>query len=129
MTSLRDSFEVTDNGDLTWLLGTTIIQDLTNGVVSLHQTTYIEDLMQTYLPSEIKEGKKARSVPCTEQITTLSSDVPPDKVDQRYRTCVGKLLWLVMVTRPDMAYAVSILARFNNCGGAAHMEHIFNCIR
>jgi len=122
-------FDLTDTGDLTWLLGTSITQDLKAGTVTLDQSLYIEEMMQIFLPHEITAPRKAPALPCSEAIQNLSSDTPIEKVDSRYRKGVGKLNWLVSVSRPDLAYTLSILARFNNCGGEEHMDAMFKAIR
>ena len=45
-------------------------------------------------------------------------------VDPRYRFGVGKLVWLVAISRPDVAFAHSMLARHNQGGGERHMQHL-----
>eukprot|EP00966_Prymnesium_polylepis_P277258 6406363-Prymnesium_polylepis.1 len=120
--ALKDVFEVKDTGDLTWLLGTAIHQDLNEDTVSLSQSLYIEDMMTTFLPDEVKTPKKARSMPCNEQILQHTNSTPADQINPLYRKGVGKLLWLVVMSRPDLAFTVSLLGRFNSCGGAPHME-------
>ena len=127
--SLKQAFEVKDTGLLTWILGSAIHQDLVNDTVSLDQLLYIEDIMQTFLPEEIKSPKKGRSLPCNETILHLTNDTKPQDVHPLYRKIVGKLLWLVMVSRFDLAFAVSVLGRFNACGGAPHMEVALQVVR
>ena len=97
--------------------------------IEIDQSLYIEDLMHTFLPGEVDKPRKAPSLPCTEQILSLPTDLPPEQVDARYRSGVGKLNWLVTMTRFDLAFAVSTLARFNHRGGAPHMEMLLNTIR
>ena len=42
----------------------------------------------------------------TRNTGSAAADVP-------YWRLVGKLMWLVVATRPDLAYAVTILSQFN----------------
>ena len=49
MADLKRVFEVKDTGDLTWILGAAITQDIENGTVSIDQSLYIEDMMKTML--------------------------------------------------------------------------------
>ena len=128
MTSIKKVFEVKDTGDLTWCLGTAIHQDLSTGTVSIDQSLYIEEMIQTYLP-QYTEGGKVRIIPCNESIQDLKADTPESETDPRYRRCIGKLLWLAMVSRPDLAYTISMLAHFNHCGGAAHMQAVFQAMK
>jgi len=39
--------------------------------------------------------------------------------DKPYLCAIGKLTWLANGTRPDIAYAAGVLARFNNCARKA----------
>ena len=102
MGELRKHFEVTDTGDLTWILNTSISQNLKAGTVSLSQKTYIEDMMNLFLPDEItKAPRKAPSMPCNETIQDLINDTAESVPDPLYPRGVGKLLWLVVMTRFD----------------------------
>ena len=129
MSSLNKVFEVKDTGVLTWFLNTAIRHERTQRRIEIDQSLYIEDIMQTFLPNEVGKTRKWPSLPCTEQILSLKADLPPEQFDPRYRSGVGKLNWLVTMTRFDLAFAVSTLARFNNCGGAPHMEMLLNTVR
>ena len=46
-----------------------------------------------------------------------------------YREAVGSLMYVVIATRPDIAYAVSYLARFMSNPGCAHWEAVKRVIR
>ena len=131
MAKLRKDFEVSDTGPLTWVLGTAVKQDMEEGTITLSQKLYIEDVVHTFLTKEeattIKKG--TRVVPCNLEISSLSSLPEGEEPDPMYRRGVGMLAWLVAITRPDIAYAQSILSRFSSGGGAAHMETLKNVVR
>ena len=40
----------------------------------------------------------------------------------RYQSIVGKLMYAMIATRPDLAFAVSMLRRFNAAPNATHLE-------
>ena len=46
-----------------------------------------------------------------------------------YREAVGTLLWLSLGTRPDICYAVSQVARFNDCYGTEHWRAVVRIFR
>jgi hypothetical protein len=46
-----------------------------------------------------------------------------------YREAVGTLLWLSLGTRPDICYAVSQVAKFNNCYGPEHWKAVLRIFR
>ena len=44
------------------------------------------------------------------------------ETESKYRSLVGCLLWVASTTRPDIAYAVSILSRYLSCAGKEHYK-------
>ena len=46
-----------------------------------------------------------------------------------YRRAIGSLMYLAVATRPDIAFAVSILSRFLNNPGDAHWEAVKRIFR
>ena len=71
-------------------------------------------------------------------ISLTQSQCPstPDEVQEMrtvpYISAVGSLLYLAISTRPDIAYAVSVLARFNTNPGKAHwaaVKHLFRYLK
>ena len=46
-----------------------------------------------------------------------------------YREAVGTLLWLSLGTRPDICYAVSQVAKFNDCFGKEHWDAVKKIFR
>ena len=49
-----------------------------------------------------------------------------------YMSAVGSLLFLALLTRPDIAFAVGVLARFNSNPGMAHwkaVKHLFRYLK
>lgn len=56
----------------------------------------------------------------------LPNQVPPDK--GRYQRLVGRLTYLSH-TRPDIAYAVSVVSRFMHNPSEVHMKAVFRILR
>ena len=106
---LKKEFTMKDLGPLVNFLGITF-QNNQDGSVILHQRDYSEKLV-TKFSSHITR----------EFATPLPSDLTPssnmDMSNQGwdadlYRSAVGGLMWLMVATRPDLAFAVGWLARF-----------------
>mgnify|MGYP006253645981 FL=1 len=49
-------------------------------------------------------------------------------IDPLYRQGVGKLVWLVSISRPDLAYTLSMLSRHCQAAGKRHMEHLMRAL-
>lgn len=41
-----------------------------------------------------------------------------------YQQLVGSLMYVAMLTRPDIAFSVSYMSQFNNCFGKTHFEYL-----
>ena len=126
--NLGKHFDIKDCGQLTWFLNTSISQNIEKRMVHMHQQLYIEELASSL--GVIEGSTKRRTVPCTPEILELPRPDPEAaKIDPRYRSIVGKIGWLVTMTRPDIAYAHSILSRYNNCGGEQHMTEAIKLVQ
>ena len=115
---LTKSFNVSDQGPLTWIFGTAIHQDLSAGTVRMDQRLYIEDLVHRYQPN----AKKGRVIPCSPDIMDLVPGKEGELLHPQYRAIIGQLLWLSIISRPDISYAVSFLSRFCTTGTEVHFK-------
>lgn len=96
--------------DVTWYLGMEISR-LKNGSLGLSEREYIRDLL-------ICHGMEN----CASVAITMMQDLKLSKTsDERicdpkmqadYRTLLGELMYLMVQTRPDLAYSVFKLAQF-----------------
>lgn len=107
---LFSNFEIKDLGEPKYCLGLHIHRNLNNGILSIDQQKYIQDMLQKYGMSNCKTVKtpidpKTKFV-VNENVNSIS-DVYP------YQEIVGCLLYLSQGTRPDISYAVNTLSRFN----------------
>jgi hypothetical protein len=96
-------------GDLLAYLGMQISIDNASGSILLTQPAYTKKLLDMYVPKGNKKGKTYRS-----PMSTVDRDLPEDLVpiDQReYLEIVGGLNYLAQYTRPDILFALSILAQ------------------
>eukprot|EP00253_Pinus_taeda_P023523 PITA_23523 len=103
--SLKKKIEMTDLGHLHYFLGLQVLQSKEG--ISLSQSKYACDILRHFhmedckpAPSPFQSGVKL-SVSCTS----------PEVDATLYRQLVGKLLYLTH-TRPDLSFAVGLVARF-----------------
>lgn len=90
------------------LLGLQLEYDIGKGNLRLYQTRYIDEILADYDLTNATPTK----TPIYEQFPF--NDDCKKAPDRRfpYLECIGKLNWLARGTRPDIAFAVSHLARF-----------------
>ncbi|XP_057797428.1 secreted RxLR effector protein 161-like [Salvia miltiorrhiza] len=81
------------------------------------------------------DQSKSVVVPMTTQ-TKLSTAQSPNTAGERkemvsipYSSAVGSIMYMMICTRPDLAYAISILSRFMADPGRAHWEALKQVLR
>nr|GEZ01657.1 putative reverse transcriptase, RNA-dependent DNA polymerase, Gag-polypeptide of LTR copia-type [Tanacetum cinerariifolium] len=112
---LDKEFSVKDLGPLKYFLGIEVAKT-SKGLV-LSQYKYMLDILQ----DSGLHGCRPSSFPMEPNLK-LDKGEEEEKIDaSRYRRLVGRLLYL-QVTRPDIAYSVSILSQFVGDPRCIHME-------
>ncbi|XP_057991650.1 uncharacterized mitochondrial protein AtMg00810-like [Hevea brasiliensis] len=104
-----------DLGLLKYFLGIEVMRSKKG--IFLSQRKYVLDL----LTETGKLGAKPCSAPMTPTLQLLAGDSELFEDPERYRRLVGKLNYLT-VTRPDIAYAVSVVSQFMSSPTVAHWE-------
>ena len=72
---------------------------------ALHQTKYIEEVLKKH------DIKKAENIPCHKVLDEPDEQEPSREDIRLAQVLTGELGWVTSRTRPDIAYAVSIMAR------------------
>ena len=131
---LKSHFKLRDLGPTTWLLGVEIIRNHSEHSLSLSQRQYTISLLERFNMSDcnpvstpIDPGLKlsASMSPSTAKDIEEMHSIP-------YLQAVGSLMYLATATRPDIAYAVGVLARFNKNPGMQHwkaVKHLFRYLK
>lgn len=128
---LREAFDISDEGEIHWILGFSVERDRANRRLSLSQTAYIESIVRRFG----LEDAKPISTPMDPHIALSTSQSPstPSDIgamrDVPYREAVGSLMYASLGTRPDITYAVSILSRFSDNPGRAHWDAVRRVLR
>ena len=104
--ALAMQFEVKDMGELHYFLGIKVVQK--TGEVWISQPAYAESVPQKFG----MENAKPVNTPVDASMTLVKTTEDLDSVDQGlYQSPVGSFLYLSVVTRPDITYAVSNVAK------------------
>ena len=117
-------FKISDLGELKWILGMEVTRDRKKRTLTLHQRKYIRDILELFGMSECNP----RATPADPSVRLSKEDSPEGekaqaKVDvSKYRTMVGKLVYLMVASEPGISFAVSQLSRFFSCPGPKHFD-------
>jgi hypothetical protein len=123
-------FEIKDVGDLGYILGIRVEKDNKTGAISLSQEAYLRRILERFGMSHCN----AKSTPLPSGITLCESDSPKTDDDRHYmkdkpyREALGSCMWAQVATRPDITYALSVLARFQANPGPAHWKAMLHLL-
>lgn len=108
--ALSSTFRMTDLGACKYYLGMTVRRDRPNRTIHLGQRAYIENVLRDFDMWEV------RPVATPMDQTKLAAADEDYKCDPdhriRYQSAVGSLMYAMLGTRPDLAFAVSVVSRY-----------------
>jgi hypothetical protein len=128
---LRKRFEISDLGELTWLLGLKVERNRSACTLALSQHAYIDTVLECFhledakpasIPMHVGASLSSEQSPSTHEETCDMQDIP-------YQRGIGSLMYAATSTRPDIAFAVSILSQFMRNPGRVHWEAVKEVIR
>jgi hypothetical protein len=131
---LRKHFKLRDLGPTSFLLGVEVTRDRSTHTLTLSQRQYILDMLERYSFS----NSGTVSTPMDPGVRLSASMAPQTPEDIEYMksvpyiNAVGSLMYLAVSTRPDIAYSVGVLCRFNANPGVAHwkaVKHLFRYLQ
>jgi hypothetical protein len=131
---LAKHFKLHDLGPTTFQLGIEVIQDCKARTLHLTQHRYCLDLLEHYGFVDCSPVSTLMD-PSVRLSTSQSPSTPEDEAFMHtvpYVSAVSALMYLAIVTRPDIAYAVGILCRFMARPGPEHwkaVKHLFCYLR
>ena len=108
-------FNATHLGTLSWFLGMAVDQ-APDSSITVHQTKYIEKMLGKFVPSH-STSSRTHTMPCNpetfQRLTKARSDEERERLSRLpYLEIVGSLLYLSCMTRPDIAYHMSVLCSY-----------------
>lgn len=128
---LKKEFEMKDLGKTKYCLGLQI-EHMPNGIL-VHQSNYTERVLKRFNMDKAKPLSSPMIVrslnidkdpyrPCEENEEILGPEVP-------YLNAIGALMYLTNCTRPDISFAVNLLARFSSSPTKRHWNGIKHILR
>lgn len=123
---LSKEFEMKDLGAAKKILGMEIHRDRQAGKLFLSQKNYIQKILCRFNMDSCKSVStplaahfklSSEHCPKTEEEIERMSNVP-------YSSAVGSLMYAMVCTRPDLAYAVSMVSRYMHNPGKVHWDAV-----
>ncbi|XP_035541506.1 secreted RxLR effector protein 161-like [Juglans regia] len=121
---LSTNFEMKDLGEASFVLGIEICRDRARSLLGLSHKPYIRHVLQRFemhncAPGDVAviKGDKFNKTQCPKNELKRESvkNIP-------YASVVGSLMYAQVCTRPDIAYAISFLSRFQSNPGQEHWK-------
>lgn len=126
---LNENFRMKDVGPISHCLGMRIV--MKDGHVSMDQERYTRDILKRF---EMLDCKPVGTPSDTHSKLSVKDVTPENSLVGQipYQEAVGSLLYLAQGTRPDIAFAVNNVSRFNNSHTQIHwtaVKRIFRYIK
>ena len=129
--SLGKSFSMKDLGEAAYILGIKIYRDRSKRLIGLSQDTYIDKVLKRFNMQDSKKG----FLPMSHGVSLCKSQCPstPDEQEKMsavpYASAIGSIMYVVLCTRPDIAYALSVASRYQSNPGEAHWVAAKNILK
>lgn len=120
---LASHFKLKDLGAVRQCLGMNVSVDKANGVVTLSQESYVNQLLEKFNMLECKTA----DTPMDAKLSINKSE--KCNVQFPYQQLVGSLMYLAVLTRPDIFFSVVFLSQFNNCYDSEHWLYAKRVLR
>nr|KYP75144.1 Retrovirus-related Pol polyprotein from transposon TNT 1-94 [Cajanus cajan] len=112
---MKEAFEMTDLGKMSFFLGMQVQQD--RGEVFISQEKYVKEIHRKFKMEECKPSATPMN-----QKEKFNIEDGAKKVDEKlYRSLIGYLMYLT-VTRSGITYAISLLSRYMHCASKIHFK-------
>ena len=109
-------------GELKWFLGLHGVRNRSKRTIWLSQKAYISKICSEFAPTSDTSRNPKTPMDIAELLPLSEDEEVSDASRTLYQRKVGSLLFAAIATRPDIAFAVSRLSRFNQRLGRKHHE-------
>ena len=122
---IANIYKITVDLDPQRFLGVNINRDRINNTLEISQPLYIKSLLHKHNIPLISSHYPLTPMISSDSDITLSSSIPSPLLDAsgitNYQSRIGGLLYLAIMTRPDILYAVIHLSQYNQHPTAHHL--------
>ena len=121
---LETHFEMTDLGEVCWLLGVEIRRDRAKRTLSLSQGAFVKTIVGRFNLEDANPVTTPMdpSVRLSKDQCPKTDEEKEDMADVPYRELIGSLMYASVATRPDVAHAITALSQFLENPGRVHWQ-------
>lgn len=120
---LMKNFVMKDLGDVESYIGIDIDYNVESNKMKLSQEKYIVSLAEKYNLTE----SKSYETPMEKNLKLEQAECTDERI--KYRNLIGELLYISSGTRPDIAFSVNFLSRYQNCFNQNHYKYAMRVLR
>ncbi|HEY0433295.1 MAG TPA: reverse transcriptase domain-containing protein [Chitinophagaceae bacterium] len=127
---LSNKFEMKDLGEVHSILGINVMRE--KGTITLDQSNYIENILRKFRMSDCKPVTTPMdpNVKLTKTDAKNETDPKNEKpLKKVYQQAVGSLMYAMLGTRPDIAFAVSAVSRYSANPSPTHWTAVKRIFR
>lgn len=124
---LSHRFQMTDLGPCRYYLGMEVRRDRANRTIYLNQKAYIKELLMKH---DLWNDTKTAAVPMADRLEPSPEGyIASESLKIKYQSAVGSLMYAMLGTRVDIAYAVSALSRYASNPHDKHWQALVRVLR
>ena len=125
---LHEEFEMTELGPLTSFLGLEIRRNRKTRTLHLSQSKYIKTILERH--SMLESAPVSTPADPNVRLVKTSCEQQADSLNQqRYQSAVGSLMYAMIGSRPDIAFAVSAVSQHSTNPGPPHWTAVRRIFR
>ena len=119
---MSKQFSIKDLGEVAYILGIRIYRDRSNRLLGLSQSTYIDKVLKRFSMDLSKKG----FVPIVYRKHPSKSMCPKTLEEKEhmkhipYASAIGSIMYVMLCTRPDVPFALSVTSRYQSNYGEEH---------
>ena len=126
ISSLKSRFELSDLGPVSNFLNMNIQYDRKNRELFIDQTELIAKVLSVYGMNDCN----AVRYPIENRLySVLEGSTRPILKDNSYKALLGHMMYIMLGSRPDLCYSISLFSRFQDRATADHYTYLLNVLR
>ncbi|KAL9561817.1 hypothetical protein ACKAV7_014079 [Fusarium commune] len=128
ITALQQKYHLEGGENLQWFLSIEVIRDRKERKLWLSQAVYCDKAIQHLTTQDWSATERPPTPMTKDELLPSEREASLQKITQ-YQKKIGTILYAAVMTRPDIAFAASRLARFNRNPGHLHQKAADRALR